>query len=97
MKKSIRNPAKMGLLMASFMLAGGIVSGQTYIASASGDWSSSLTWGGTPPPFALTAGETVTIDPGVTVTMDQNVIVNGTIDILGGTLSYLPHMWHWSY
>lgn len=62
------------LLGSNFARAAG-----TFTAAASGNWSSSATWGGTPPPFTLAAGDQVTIGSGITVTMDSNVNVNGLL------------------
>src|SRR6185312_11344192 len=91
MKKSIKNPVKMGLLMASFMLVCGVSSATIYTASASGNWSSAVTWGGSAPPFTLPVGDMVVVPLTYTVTMDQNVAVNGTVNVLG-TLSAAPYI-----
>jgi len=91
MKKSLLNPVKTGLLLASFLLVCGIASGTgTYTAIASGDWSNSATWsGGTVPPTTLGAGDQVTIAATYTVTMDNNVTINGLLASLDveGTLT----------
>jgi len=91
MKKSIKNPVKIGLLMASFMLVCGMSSGTIYTASASGNWSSAVTWGGSAPPFTLPVGDIVIVPLTYTVTMDQNVAVDGTVNVLG-TLSASPYV-----
>jgi hypothetical protein len=91
MKTSIKNPVKIGMLLASFMLVCGMAFGTTYTASVSGNWSNSATWGGTAPPFTLAVGDVVIVPLTFTVTMDQNVTVNGTVEVLG-TLSALPYI-----
>ncbi len=89
MKKSLLNPAKIGLILASFMLVCGIASGATYTAVASGNWSSSATWGGSAPPFTLTSADQVVIGAGINVTMDQSVTLNNALAevTVTGTLS----------
>ena len=94
MKKSIKNPAKTGMLMAAFMLVCTIVSATTYTAVLSGNWSASATWGGTAPPFVLGTSDQVIIPLTINVTMDQNVTLNGalaSVDVLG-TLSASPYV-----
>ncbi|HTB31475.1 MAG TPA: T9SS type A sorting domain-containing protein [Bacteroidia bacterium] len=92
MKKSIKTPTKIGMLLASFMLVCSIVSATTYTAVLSGNWSASATWGGTAPPFVLSTTDQVIIPLLINVTMDQNVTLNGasaSLDVLG-TLSASP-------
>jgi hypothetical protein len=88
MKKSIKNPVKIGALLASLLLVCGTSSGTVYTAVASGNWSASATWGGTAPTFTLVTDQVI-IPLTFTVTMDQNVTLNGataSVDVLG-TLS----------
>ncbi|HTA83951.1 MAG TPA: T9SS type A sorting domain-containing protein [Bacteroidia bacterium] len=89
MKKTIFNSVKIGLLVAGIILTTGYVKAGTYTAVASGNWSSSVTWGGTPAPFNLAAGDQVTIASGITVTMDSTVTMNGLLAQISvaGTLS----------
>jgi len=47
-----------------------------YVASVTGNWSSSATWGGSGVPGT---GDTATINNGVTVTQDGNVTVGATV------------------
>src|ERR1017187_6564228 len=60
-----------------------------YIASSTGDWSSSATWGGAGP--VPGNGDTATVNDGVTVTVATAVVVgtsgaNGTVAInMGNT------------
>ena len=80
MKTKIRNSKKIGLLLLVALLVSSFVKAAgTYTAVASGKWSSSTTWGATPPPFSLAAGDQVTISSGITVTMDSNVTINGLL------------------
>jgi hypothetical protein len=60
----------------------------TFTAVASGNWSSSTVWNGTPPSTTNT-GDAVVIPSGITVTMDNNVTVNGALASLtvNGTLT----------
>jgi hypothetical protein len=60
--------------------ASGVKAG-SYTASVSGNWSATATWGGSGPPVA---GDTVTINPGVTVTVSAaaacaTLTVSGTL------------------
>jgi len=88
MKNRVQNPVKMGLLLASFMLVCGFASANNYLAVGTGNWSNSLTWNGSAPPFTLAVGDVVTIPLGATVTMDQNVTLNGaTLDVAGTILA----------
>jgi hypothetical protein len=94
MKNNFANPVKFSLLLASFMLVCGFASATTYTAVVSGNWSSSLTWGGSVPPANLTSADQVIIGAGLNVTMDQNVTLNNAlaqINVLG-TLSSATHI-----
>jgi fibronectin-binding autotransporter adhesin len=64
-------------LLALFLMSSGIYAA-TFTAVASGNWSSSSTWGTTAPSFTNT-GDQITIPSGITVTMDNNVTVNGSL------------------
>jgi fibronectin-binding autotransporter adhesin len=95
MKKSLLNPAKSGLLIVSFLLVCGIAYGQTFTAVASGDWSNTATWsGGTIPPTTIGAGQEVIIGATFTVTMDNDVTLNGNLSEIDveGTLTAVPHI-----
>lgn len=89
MKNQLRNPVKIMLLCASFLLVRELANGSTYTAVASGKWSSATTWGGTPPPFTLSSDIDITINAGITVTMDSDVTVNNVLALIDvvGTLS----------
>ncbi len=94
MKKSIKTPTKIGMLLASCLLVCNIVSATVYTAVASGNWSLSATWGGTAPPFTLSSSDQVIIPLTFTVNMDKNVTLNAagaSLDVLG-TLSGLPYI-----
>src|SRR6185312_15888730 len=94
MKTRLWNLLKTGLLSASLALVSGVASATTYTAVISGNWSLSATWGGTAPAFTLGANDIVIVPLGVTVTMDQNVTLNGSLSELNvlGTLSALPNI-----
>ncbi|HXP49667.1 MAG TPA: hypothetical protein VN922_06935, partial [Bacteroidia bacterium] len=79
MKTKLYKSGKIGILLLAATLVGGFASGATYTAVASGNWSSSATWGGTAPHFTLGATDQVTIGAGLTVTMDSTVVVNGLL------------------
>jgi hypothetical protein len=68
----------------------------SYTAVASGNWSSTATWGGTAPPFTLSAGDQITVSTGITVTMDSTVTVNGALAQLSvaGTLQAAANKWY---
>ncbi|MDX1686208.1 MAG: T9SS type A sorting domain-containing protein [Saprospiraceae bacterium] len=58
----------------------------SFTAVVSGDWSSSLTWGGTVPPDTITGEDNVIISAGVTVNMDVDVMLDNqlaTINLIG--------------
>lgn len=59
------------------------------VASVSGNWNNTATWGGSAVPTGV---QTVTINAGVTVTITANavagiLIVNGTLNVTGGNLT----------
>ncbi|HTA83487.1 MAG TPA: T9SS type A sorting domain-containing protein [Bacteroidia bacterium] len=88
--KKIISPGKTVLLLLGIALINiSVRAAGTYTAVASGNWSSSLTWGGTPPPFKLATGDQVNIGTGFTVTMDSDVVINGLLAQISvsGTLS----------
>ncbi|HTB31283.1 MAG TPA: T9SS type A sorting domain-containing protein [Bacteroidia bacterium] len=94
MKNNFINPVKFGLLFASFMLVCGLASATTYTAVASGNWTSSVTWGGSAPPTNLSSADQVIIGVGMNVTMDQNVTLNNALASINvtGTLSSAAHI-----
>ncbi|HLP51291.1 MAG TPA: T9SS type A sorting domain-containing protein [Chitinophagales bacterium] len=49
-----------------------------YTATTTGSWGSANTWGGVTPPYNL-ATDQVVIPGGITVTLDNNVILNGLL------------------
>lgn len=59
-----------------------------FTAVSSGNWSSSATWGGSVPSFNVITDQLV-IPAGITVTMDQNAMVNGLVASINveGTLA----------
>jgi len=66
---------KTGLWAIGFTLTTGIAIGQTAVQS--GNWSDPATWGGTAPAFSLGNNTTVEIPDGITVTLNNTVIVDG--------------------
>jgi len=67
---------KTGLWAIGFTLTTGIAIGQTAVQS--GNWSDPSTWsGGTAPSFSLGNNTTVEIPDGITVTLNNTVIVDG--------------------
>ena len=58
----------------------------TYTATASGNWSSSTTWGGTgAPSFNISGADNIIISAAVIVTLDQNLTINNataSLDVL---------------
>src|ERR1700722_18282218 len=89
MKTNLLNFTKICLILLVVTLSNSFASGATYTAVASGNWSSSATWGGTAPSFKLGAIDQVTIGAGLTVTMDSTIVVNGVLAqiSLNGTLT----------
>ena len=90
MKTKVRNSVKIGLIIVgAFLVSSFARAAGTFTAVTSGNWSSSITWGGTPPPFNLSIGDQVTINSGVTVTMDSTVTLNGLLSqvTVSGALS----------
>src|SRR6185437_17108274 len=78
-----------GIITAIFLAFSISAWAGTYTATSSGNWSSNSTWsGGSAPSFTNTADQ-IKISSGVTVTMDQNVTINGLYAILEveGTLT----------
>ena len=50
----------------------------TYTAVSNGNWSAGATWGGTSPGTVISGSDTVVIPNHIGVTLDTNIIVNGT-------------------
>src|ERR1035438_1647055 len=88
MKKSVQNLKKFSLLLITSMLISIVASGATFTAVATGNWSSTVTWGGTIPSLTNSMDQ-VTIPIGINVTMDNDVTLNGSLASLTvmGTLS----------
>ena len=78
------------LTLTLFVLAGifSRVSAATFTAVASGNWSSQTTWGGPAPSFNLTSDQVI-IPAFLTVSLDNNLTVNGVTASLNiqGTLT----------
>ncbi|MCE3294514.1 MAG: hypothetical protein K0R65_228 [Crocinitomicaceae bacterium] len=88
MKKQVLKPFRPGLFIAAAMLVIQFFSvsfAATFTAVASGNWSSSATWGGVVPSLNNLADQ-ITIPAGLTVTMDDNISLNGItaqINVMG--------------
>jgi len=84
--KAFQTIKKAGILSLLFLNT--VAYGTTFKSVASGDWSSTATWGGTAPSFSNT-GDDIVIASGTTVTMDNNVTLNGLLSTLEveGTLT----------
>lgn len=78
MKESILIPIKSVFLLAILLLGSQFVNAANFTAVASGDWSSSATWGGTAPSTNITADQ-ITIPVGITVNLDNNTTINGAL------------------
>ena len=75
-------------LLTIFLLLGicSVSTASSFSASFNGNWSNASTWGGNNPGFDLLTGNSVVIPAGVTVTLDSDLTINGTISLAGGTL-----------
>jgi hypothetical protein len=94
MKKNLRKSFKPGLFVAAAMLVIQFCSvsfAATFTAVASGNWSSSVTWGGAIPAVNNLIDQ-VTIPEGITVTMDSDMTLNGITSQINvmGTLNSTP-------
>ncbi len=90
MKQNLRNSFKTGFFaLVAMLLFCPFSFGATFTAVASGNWSSTATWGGIVP--ALTnLTDQITIPAGITVTMDDDITLNGATSQINvmGNLSY---------
>ena len=79
---------KAGLILFAALLFTTISSAATFTAVASGNWSSTTTWGGTAPSSTITT-DIIVIPSAYTVSMDANVTLNGVASELEveGTLT----------
>ncbi len=76
--RKITRLSKVALLTIGVLCAlSNVSSAATYTAVASGNWSNSVIWGGTGPGFYVTANNSIVIPSGITVTLDQNLALNG--------------------
>lgn len=88
MKRNLFNLKKSGILAVVFVIFNSYSSAATFTAVASGNWSSSVTWGGTAPSLSNTTDQ-ITIPSGISVTMDNDVVLNGALTqiTVNGTLT----------
>ena len=59
----------------------------SFTASFNGNWSTASTWGGNNPGFDVSTGNNVSIPAGVTIMLDSELTINGTLSLTGGTLN----------
>src|ERR1035437_7298649 len=94
MKNSLQKFREIGILLIAIMVFGGVAIGATFTAVASGNWSSTLTWGGIVPSLNV-VGDQINIPATFTVTMDNNVTLNGSTASISiaalGTLSAMAN------
>lgn len=64
------------LTIAAIFLIGYTANAAVFVASTSGSWSSAVTWGGLAPGDDI-SNHQVVISPGVTVSMDSDITLNG--------------------
>jgi hypothetical protein len=77
------------IALAALLLTSVSSYSNVYVATTSGNWSSATTWNGTAPSFNITADQ-ITISAGVTVTLDGDLSINGTLaslNVLGSLTS----------
>ncbi len=72
---------KLVLIALFTFMVGGIANAATFTAIASGNWSSAATWGGTAPSNIISIDDII-IPAGVTVTLDQDVEIDGALSSL---------------
>lgn len=91
MKTKLQYLQKVGALFILAMLVNTIAYGANFTAIATGNWSSAGTWGGGVAPSFTNTADVVTIPLGLTVTLDNNLVINGVTSsvIVEGTLSAL--------
>ncbi|MEX2589996.1 MAG: hypothetical protein WD334_07305, partial [Chitinophagales bacterium] len=88
MKTLELNLKKVALLVATILLTSTSAIGATFTAVASGNFSSSATWGGSAPPANVSTDQII-IPVGITVDLDNDLTLNGataSLDV-NGTLN----------
>lgn len=88
MKTRLRILKKAGISLITLLFINSIAQGANFTAITSGSWSNAGTWGGTAPSFTNTT-DVVTIPSGMSVTLDNNLTVNGALSsvVVMGTLT----------
>lgn len=88
MKDIVQILKKAGLSIAVLLLIGQFANAASFTAIASGNWSSTATWGGSTPGTTITVDQIV-IPSGITVNLDNNTSFNGALASLDvqGTLT----------
>ncbi len=78
MKRNFTNYCKTGVLLLSILFTSIAANALTYTAVASGNFSSSTTWGGGTPPNTLLL-DNIVIPSGINVNLDQNITISGIL------------------
>ncbi len=78
MKNNILNSIRFVFLFMMMTILNNCVYSTAFTAAASGDWSSSTTWGGSVPSFN-NLGDQVTIPSGITVMLDNDYSMDGML------------------
>lgn len=79
---------KRGMLLASCMTFFSYANAGSFVASASGNFSAASTWqGGVVPSNILSLGDQITVNPGINLTLDQNLDVTASsiLTLSGGS------------
>ncbi len=77
------------LVILSLVLLSFAGNAQTYTTQAAGNWNSASTWvGGVAPGNSINAGVVVNISHAVTYDLTNDLIISGTLNVSGDTLSF---------
>ena len=88
LKNKLLTSFKLSVTLITLIFINSVANSATFTAITSGNWSNTSTWGGTAPTFTSTTDQ-ITIPTGLTVTMDNNVTLNGALALItvNGTLT----------
>lgn len=88
MNIKLQQATKVGILLMSMLIVNMITKAANFTAVATGNWSSSTTWVGGVAPSFTNVLDVITIPSGLTVTLDNNLTLNGVLAELnvGGIL-----------
>ena len=92
MINKLQQPIKLGMILIAMLLSTMAARAASFTAIASGNWSSTLTWGGTVPSLTNLT-DSITIPAGITVNQDYSVAFVGAAAkiIVLGTLTSSTH------